>query len=94
MAAVPADLPAPCRCPHCGAVLDGASAVNDAGDFAAPSFGDISVCFACGGLVVFDTEMRLDKLAPALLMRLGADERAGLLAVQRAVRLMRAEEDH
>lgn len=93
MADIPADLPAPCRCPHCDAVLDGASALNDDGDLAAPSFGEISMCLACGGLVVFDTEMRLDKLTPAGLTWLRADVREGLLALQRAIRLMLTEGD-
>lgn len=78
------------QCPHCGGVLGAGIVVDDTTQPPAPTFGDISVCFVCGGLLVFDTEMRFVEFTGADLMQIPADEREGLLEVQRAVRLMRA----
>lgn len=45
-------------CPHCGAPLD-AHVEGDGSYPLQPSEGDFSVCYYCGGVCVFDAELKL-----------------------------------
>lgn len=45
---------APSKCPHCGALNDAATSIND--DVPCPMPGDISICFECGKLQEFTVE--------------------------------------
>ena len=47
------------NCPSCGKFLDGASSVSDPGR-SGPSPGDLSICIACGTIVKFGENLKLE----------------------------------
>lgn len=71
------------RCLHCGRVNDAATPVDDN---ATPEPGNITVCFVCGHIMAFDTEMKLRELTISEILEVAGDER--ILAVQRARKRM------
>jgi hypothetical protein len=46
-------------CPHCGAFVDASASAS--GDADIPSPGDVSVCFYCAGVCVFNDDMKREK---------------------------------
>jgi hypothetical protein len=68
----------PPTCPTCGATMD---ASTDAYGTAAPGTGDVSVCFYCAGLAIYDG---------GGLREVTASERAELLADDRVTQVVGA----
>ena len=60
----------PRRCPHCGTVNDGHTAVD--GSSACPQAGDVSICLYCSGVAIF-TEHSLRVLDDAEFNEVMAD---------------------
>lgn len=46
----------PIVCPYCGEEMDCATGADD--QTAIPEAGDLSVCFGCGGVLVFDPTLK------------------------------------
>lgn len=74
----------PTKCSKCKATLDGASQVKGEEQ---PTPGDISMCFYCGTLHMFDEGLALRRMSFAELNALDDDTRA-LLARMQASREM------
>jgi hypothetical protein len=53
-------------CPFCGHALDAATAVPDNAE-AAPDTGDVTVCLACAGILIFDETLSVRRPTTAEL---------------------------
>jgi hypothetical protein len=61
------------HCPYCGHGLDSATMVDPRVSPPTPQPGDASVCIACGMLLVFDDDLKLQRPTPDLLTQMLAD---------------------
>ena len=61
----------PCPCPHCGTVLNAATAAEESGG--SPSPGDVTLCVECGEWCLFDDELKLKKPSDDILVEIGSD---------------------
>lgn len=50
-----------CKCPSCGYILDAATNI---GGKQSPSYGDISICYNCCGICVYDVGLMLRAATP------------------------------
>lgn len=72
-------------CPTCRVPLDAAMAHDE---LAHPEPGDLAVCFHCGCLLQFHTDLRLHELPGAVFASLDEETRATLVRFQNHVRRM------
>jgi hypothetical protein len=72
------------RCPHCSHLIDAATPHDGAKH--APAVGDWSVCINCGGLLRFNTELRMVAGLAGELAREPAEMRALIARMQQHVR--------
>jgi hypothetical protein len=76
----------PSVCTNCGKALDGATAVTEGGPKRArrvmPDPGDVTICLACGHLMIFGDDLILRDPTPAEIVDVAGDRR--LLAIQQA----------
>lgn len=61
-------------CPHCGKKLDSVSDIEDE-ESVTPMPGDVSLCFGCTGILVFDQLLRPRKPTKAELKEIRQDRR-------------------
>ncbi len=73
-----------CKCTNCGASLNGAFAVGEAGDVR-PRPGDSTICIECGHLMIIADDLSLRDPNDAEIIELAGDER--VLAQQAALAL-------
>jgi hypothetical protein len=76
----------PSACTNCGKMLDGATAVKETDSKRArkvmPDPGSITICLACGHLMVFGDDLLLRDPTPEEIVQVAGDRR--ILAIQRA----------
>lgn len=62
----------PSACPYCGGKIEAHTGIGRAVE---PKPGDVSICFGCAGVLVFDVELRPRLPTIAETARFDADER-------------------
>jgi hypothetical protein len=72
------------RCPHCSHLID--AATHHDGAKHAPAVGDWGVCTDCGGLLQFNTELRMVAGLAGELAREPVETRALIARMQQRVR--------
>ena len=75
------------RCPKCGHRLDRATGLQD--DLAQARPGDLSLCIACGEMLVFEEGLLLRSLAPEEFNALESPLQAQLVKTQLVLRAAR-----
>lgn len=77
-----ADIP-PCQCPVCGYHVDSAADIE--GD-SQPSPGDVSICFKCGEILVFNPDLTQSQAPLDSLLKLSPKQRDLLTKAQKMIR--------
>ncbi len=62
-----------CRCPNCDKLID--SATNADNSTSKPIEGDITICFYCGGILMYDKDFNVEEVTTSFMENLKRDER-------------------
>lgn len=77
----------PNLCPHCGYLLDQATAAY--GDHT-PSPGDWSICIRCAAILRFDADLKYEAVTEAELAKLAVEDPKGTRMLRKAQRTAQA----
>ncbi len=80
------------HCPHCGEILDAATAAE--GKHEIPNPGDVSVCIYCAGLLVYADDMALTKLSDELFNSIPLEVRLELSKARYNIRKFNEQQQY
>jgi hypothetical protein len=73
-------------CPICGKKLDRAGLVSKTGEYGEPSPGALTVCFGCGGWLVFRKDLSLRKMDAEDIRQIDSETHQMLMTISRAIK--------